>query len=135
MERIKQSVDRLAGTGFDDIAAVNAQLHAQLGPAQPRDGFDVRLSDSGVLGGIQVSDIELRSATDDASHATLLLRFPAPGVPIEEVPWPNAVLYPPRPDAADSTAYWSVDVAKDTQVILGLSPDQTRLTQMTIRKN
>lgn len=135
MERIKQSVDRLAVTGFDDIAAVNAQLHAKLGPAQSKDGFDVRVGDSGVLGGIPVSDIELRSATDDASHATLLLRFPAPGVPIEDVPWPNAVLYPPRPDAADSAAYWSVDMAHDTRVILGLSPDQTRLIQMTIRKN
>lgn len=135
MERIKQSVDRLADTRFDDIAAVNAQLHAQLGAAQPKDGFDVRVSDSGVLGDIPVSGIELRSATDDASHATLLLRFPAPGVPLADVPWPNAVLYPPRPDAVDSTAYWSVDAANDTQVILGLSPDQTRLTHVTIRKN
>lgn len=135
MERIKEGVDRLADTGFDDIAAVNAQLHAHLGPAQPGDGFDVRVSDSGSLGGIPVSGIELRSATDDASHATLQLRFPAPGVRLSDVPWPNAVLYPPRPDAADSTAYWSVDTANDTQVILGLSPDQTRLTHITIRKN
>lgn len=135
MERIKQNVDRLADTGFDDIAAINAQLHAQLSPAQPRDGFDVRVSDSGALGGMPISGIELRSATDDASRATLLLRFAAPGVPLDDAPWPNAVLYPPRPDAADSTAYWSVDKANGTQVILGLSPDQTRLTYLTIRKN
>ncbi|WP_371183218.1 hypothetical protein [Xanthomonas sacchari] len=135
MERIKRVVDRLVDTRFDDIAAINAQLQTSLGAVQTGDGFDVRTSVSGSLGGIPVSDIELRSAKDDASHVTLLLRFPLPGVPLESAPWPNATLYPPRPDAVDSAAYWSVDAAPDTRVILGLSADEKHLIQMTIRKN
>lgn len=133
MDRLKSEVDRLAATGFDDIESLNSLLHAELGSIQTRDGMNVRSSQQGSLAGTALSNIELRSAQDDPRHATLVLEFNSSGLTIEDSPWPTAVLNPPRPDAPDSSAYWSVR-SGDATVILGLASDQVHVNYISISK-
>ncbi|MFC0155806.1 hypothetical protein ACFFJ4_20095 [Xanthomonas dyei] len=132
-ERLKQDVDRLIGTDFQDVAALSAQLQTQFGPRQSQEAMVVRVGQGGALAGAALQHIELRSTQDAPSHATLLLDFSAPGPALEDVPWPDALLYPPRPDAAGSSAYWSLQRGQVT-VILGLTKDQANLSFITISK-
>ncbi|MEA9654737.1 hypothetical protein VDF98_12465 [Xanthomonas campestris pv. raphani] len=132
-ERLKQDVDRLIATDFHDIAALNAQLQTQLGPGESQDVMVIRAGVSGVLAGAALKRIELRSNQDAPSHATLVLDFSPPGPMFEGMPSPDASLYPPRPDAAGSSAYWSMQRETAT-VIFGLNQDQSGLSYITISK-
>lgn len=133
MDRLKRDVDRLLSTPFDDVQALNVHLQAQLGPVQPHGQTDVRKAQGGTLAGIALKDIELRSAQDDPGHATLLLDLGSSELALQDPPWPAAVLYPPRPDAPDSNAYWSIQMG-GASVIIGLAPDQTHVRYISIGK-
>lgn len=132
-ERLKQDVDRLIATDFQDVAALNAQLQTQFGPGEPQDAMVVRRGEGGALAGAALKHIELRSTQDAPSHATLVLDFSLPGPKLEGMPSPDASLYPPRPDASGSRAYWSMHTETAT-VIFGLSEDQSSLSYVTISK-
>lgn len=133
MERIKHDVEHLIGLDFQDADALDVFLGTRLGPVRSDDGIDIRTAVGGSLAGLPLENVELRSAPGDSSRATLLLDFVAPGPAFDSVPWPDAVAHPPRPDAPDSTAYWSlqVDAAK---VTLSLSQDRRHLSYIAIRK-
>ncbi|ASK98635.1 hypothetical protein KWH01_02895 [Xanthomonas campestris pv. merremiae] len=132
-ERLKQDVDRLIATDFQDVAALNAQLQTQFGPGEQQDAMVVRRGEGGALAGTALKRIELRSTRDAPAHATLVLDFSSPGPKFEGMPSPDASLYPPRPDASGSRAYWSMQTETAT-VIFGLSEDQSSLSYVTISK-
>lgn len=133
MERLKHDVDHLAGIQFQDIAALNAGLSTRLSPIRLRDEVSVRTGEGGSLAGIALRSVELRSAQDDPSHATLVLEFPSSSLVFEDAPWPDAVLYPPRPDAPDSSAYWLLKT-DSTTLVFGLARDQKHLSYISISK-
>ncbi|WP_282244043.1 hypothetical protein [Stenotrophomonas sp. PS02300] len=133
MDRLRHDVDQLIETPFDDIAAVDALLGSQLGPVGSDDQLNVRKADAGAIAGISLRSIELRSARDDPRHATLLMSVEPSALMMTDAPWPAAVLYPPRPDAPDSNAYWSLQTGGAT-VIVGLGPDQVHVSYVSISK-
>lgn len=133
MERLKHDVDQLISTGFDDVEALDRQFGSRLGPVRQEGQLNVRHTHGGEIAGIALASIELRSAQDDPKHATLLLDVAPSGLIMEDAPWPDAVLFPPRPDAPDSTAYWSLRMG-DTSVVFGLAPDQIHVRYISISK-
>ncbi|MBB3797597.1 hypothetical protein LN461_16570 [Xanthomonas arboricola] len=132
-ERLKQDVDRLIATDFQDVAAVSTQLQAQFGPRHLDGERELRVSEQGVLAGEKVQHVEFISATDDPSRGKLVIDFSPPGPGFKESPWVDAIPYPPRPDARDSRAYWEMTV-KGTKVIFGLTEDQSHLSYISISK-
>lgn len=133
MERLRHDVDRLITTRFDDVEALDRQIGSRLGPVRKEGQLNVRHAHDGSIAGIALENIELRSAQDDPGHATLVLEVAPSGLVMEDAPWPTAVLYPPRPDAPDSTAHWSLQV-DDTSVVFGLAPDQVHVRYISISK-
>ncbi|MGH8036720.1 MAG: hypothetical protein ACREPD_03170 [Stenotrophomonas sp.] len=133
MDRLKQDVDRLLNTRFDDVEALDRQLGSQLGPVRQEGQFNVRHAQGGNIAGAALEGMELRSAQDDPSHATLVLELAPSGLAMEDAPWPAAVLYPPRPDAPESTAHWSLQVG-NASVVFGLAPDQVHVRYISISK-
>ncbi|APP76425.1 hypothetical protein [Xanthomonas vesicatoria] len=132
-ERLKQDVDRLIATDFQDSAAISAQLHTQLGPLQLDGERELRVSESGVLAGEKLQRVELSNATDDPSRGKLLIDFSPPGPTFGHAPWPDTMPYPPRPDAPDSRAYWVMTV-DGKKVTFGLTEDQSHLSYISINK-
>ncbi|WP_244242873.1 hypothetical protein [Xanthomonas citri] len=132
-ERLKQDVDRLIATDFQDVAAVSTQLQAQFGPRHLDGERELRVSEQGVLAGKKVRHVEFINATDDPSRGKLVIDFSPPGPSFMESPWVDAIPYPPRPDARDSRAYWEMTV-NGTKVIFGLTEDQSHLSYISISK-
>lgn len=132
-ERLKQDVDRLIATGFQDVAAVGTQLQAQFGPRHLDGERELRVSEQGMLAGEKVQRVEFINATDDPSRGKLVIDFSPPGPNFVEAPWVDAVPYPPRPDARDSRAYWEMAV-NGTKVIFGLTEDQSHLSYISISR-
>lgn len=132
-ERLKQDVDRLIATDFQDVAAVGTQLQAQFGPRQLDGEIELRVSEQGVLAGEKVQRVEFINAIDDPSRGKLVIDFSSPGPGFMESPWVDAIPYPPRPDALDSRAYWEMTV-NGTKVIFGLTEDQSHLSYISISK-
>ncbi len=132
-ERLKQDVDRLIATDFQDVAAVSTQLQAQFGPRHLDGERELRVSEQGVLAGEKVQRVEFINATDDPSRGKLVIDFSPPGPSFVEAPWVDAIPYPPRPDARDSKAYWEMEVG-GAKVIFGLTEDQSHLSYISISK-
>ncbi|MCF8825069.1 hypothetical protein [Xanthomonas campestris] len=132
-ERLKQDVDRLIATDFQDVSALSTQLQAQFGPRQLDGERELRVSEQGVLAGEKVRRVEFINATDDPSRGKLVIDFSPPGPDFIESPWVDAIPYPPRPDARDSRAYWEMTV-NGTKVIFGLTEDQSHLSYISISK-
>ncbi|MBB4725487.1 hypothetical protein [Xanthomonas euvesicatoria] len=132
-ERLKQDVDRLIATDFQDVTAVSTQLQAQFGPRHLDGERELRVSEQGVLAGKKVRHVEFINATDDPSRGKLVIDFSPPGPSFMESPWVDAIPYPPRPDARDSRAYWEMTV-NGTKVIFGLTEDQSHLSYISISK-
>ncbi|MFL7980635.1 hypothetical protein, partial [Xanthomonas vasicola] len=132
-ERLKQDVDRLIATDFQDVADVSTQLQAQFGPRHLDGERELRVSEQGVLAGKKVRHVEFINATDDPSRGKLVIDFSPPGPIFMESPWVDAIPYPPRPDARDSRAYWEMTV-NGTKVIFGLTEDQSHLSYISISK-
>ncbi|MEA9563442.1 MULTISPECIES: hypothetical protein [unclassified Xanthomonas] len=132
-ERLKQDVDRLIATDFQDVAAVSTQLQAQFGPRQLDAERELRVSEQGVLADEKLQRVEFINATDDPSRGKLVIDFSPPGPSFVEAPWVDAIPYPPRPDARDSRAYWEMTV-NGTKVIFGLTEDQSHLSYISINK-
>ncbi len=132
-ERLKQDVDRLIATDFQDVSALSTQLQAQFGPRQLDGERELRVSEQGVLAGEKVRRVEFINATDDPSRGKLVIDFSPPGPDFMESPWVDAIPYPPRPDARDSRAYWEMTV-NGTKVIFGLTEDQSHLSYISISK-
>jgi len=133
VQRLKRDVDRLISIRFDDIDALEQQLGTQLGPPGSDGRANVRKAHGGAIAGVALQEVELHSAGDNPEHARLLLKLGAPDLLMEGAPWPAAVLYPPHPDAPDANAYWSFEI-QGAAVILGLGPDQRRLSYISISK-
>lgn len=134
IERIKQDVDRLIATPFDDTPRLQALLGSDLGVPTEQDGWRTQTAASGRFAGLPVHDIKLRSSADGQGASVLLLSFDAGQVPFDGAQWPGALPNPPRPDAPGSTAYWEVRQA-DATVILGMDSAQQHLVQLSIRKH
>ena len=131
MERFKNDIERLASVRFDDVDALNEQLHTHLG-APTRQGLrDERTAERGRLGDLEVRNITLRSPADDPTHATLIFEVAPPSIALDEIIWEDSTIEPPHPDAPDSRPYWSAQV-NGAEVILGLAPDNVTLTRVLI---
>ncbi|CAM4411067.1 DUF3251 domain-containing protein [Stenotrophomonas lactitubi] len=131
MERFKNDIERLASVRFDDVDALNEQLHTHLG-APTRQGLrDERTAERGRLGDLEVRNITLRSPADDPTHATLIFEVAPPSIALEEIIWENSAIEPPHPDAPGSRPYWSAQV-NSAKVVLGLSLDYKTLTFVSI---
>jgi hypothetical protein len=133
IERIRQDVDRLIATPFDDSAGLQAILGTQLGPATEQDGWVVRRADHGTLAGVPIHDITLRTSSDGQGAKVMLLSLADDAVPFQGAQWPGATPNPPRPDAAGANAYWDVQQG-GANVVLGLDGAQRHLIQISIRK-
>jgi len=134
IERIKQDVDRLIATPFDDAQRLDALLGSALGPASEQDGWRIRQAAQGRLAGLPVHDITVRTSADGQGARVLLLSFDAGEVPFDGAQWPGAMPKPPRPNAPGSTAYWEAHEGEAT-VILGLDAAQQHLVQISIRQH
>ena len=131
MERFKNDIERLASVRFDDVDALNEQLHTHLG-APTRQGLrDERVAERGRLGDLEVRNITLRSPADDPTHATLIFEVAPPSIALEEIIWENSAIEPPHPDAPGSRPYWSAQV-NSAKVVLGLSLDYKTLAFVSI---
>ncbi|MCR8715515.1 hypothetical protein NU965_12620 [Stenotrophomonas indicatrix] len=131
MERFKYDIERLAGVRFDDVDALNEQLHTHLG-APTRQGLrDERTAERGRLGDLEVRNITLRSVPDDPAHAKLTFDVAPPSILLEEIIWDDSTLYPPHPDAPGSRPYWSAKM-NGAEVVLSLAPDNVTLTRVLI---
>ncbi|QDL26408.1 hypothetical protein [Stenotrophomonas maltophilia] len=133
MERFKNDIERLISVRFDDVDALNEQLHTHLG-APTRQGLrDERIAERGMLGDLEVRNIKLRSAADDPAHANLIFEVAPPSIALEEVSWEGSIVNPPHPDASGSRPYWSAQV-NGAEVVLGLAADNVTLTYVSIRQ-
>ncbi len=132
-ERLKQDVDRLIATDFQDSAAISTQLQTQFGPRQVDGERELRVSEGGILAGERLQRVEFSNAVDDPSRGKLVIDFSPPGPAFVNAPWEDAIPYPPRPDAPGSRAYWvmTLDGAK---VTFGLTEDQSHLSYISINK-
>ncbi|QII27402.1 hypothetical protein G6052_01100 [Stenotrophomonas maltophilia] len=131
MERFKNDIERLASVRFDDVDALNEQLHTHLG-APTRQGLrDERTAERGRLGDLEVRNITLRSDVDNPALAKLTFDVAPPSIALEEIIWEDSTIEPPHPDAPDSRAYWSAQV-NGVKVMLQLAPDQKTLTHVLI---
>lgn len=133
VQRLKRDVERLISIRFDDIEALEQQLDTHLGRPGADGRASVRKARGGTLAGVALKDVELHGAPDHPEQARLLLRFGATDLLMDDVPWPAAILHPPHPDAPDGHAYGSLEI-QGAAVILGLGPDQTHLSYISIRK-
>lgn len=131
MERFKNSIERLSNVRFGDIDALNEQLHTHLGEPTRQGLRDERTAERGMLGGLGIQNITLRSPADDPTHATLIFEVTPPSIALEEIIWEESAMYPPHPDAPDSRPYWSAQV-NSVKVVLGLSLDHKTLTYVSI---
>lgn len=133
MERFKNDIERLISVRFDDVDALNEQLHTHLG-APTRQGLrDERIAERGMLGDLEVRNIKLRSAADDPAHANLIFEVAPPSIALEEVSWEGSIVNPPHPDASGSRPYWSAQV-NGAEVVLGLAADNVTLTYVSTRQ-
>lgn len=131
MERFKNDIERLASVRFDDVDALNEQLHTHLG-APTRQGLrDERTAERGMLGGLEVRNITLRSVPDNPAHAKLTFDVAPPSILLQEIIWEDSTLSPPHPDAPGSRPYWSAQV-NGAEVFLTLAPDNVTLTRVLI---
>ncbi|WP_144435737.1 hypothetical protein [Stenotrophomonas indicatrix] len=133
IERFKNDVERLTSVRFDDVDALNEQLHTHLGEPIRQGLRDERIAECGRLGDLEVRNITLRSAADDPAHANLIFEVVPPSIALEEINWEDSTLYPPHPNAPGSRPYWSVQVNSAT-VVLGLASDNVTLTYVSIRQ-
>ncbi|WP_188248765.1 hypothetical protein [Stenotrophomonas maltophilia] len=131
MERFKNDIERLTKLRFDDVDALNEQLHTHLGEPTRQGLRDERTAERGMLGGLGIQNITLRSPADDPTHATLIFEVTPPSIALEEIIWEESAMYPPHPDAPDSRPYWSAQV-NSAKVVLGLSLDHKTLTYVSI---
>ncbi|MDW7599532.1 hypothetical protein [Stenotrophomonas maltophilia] len=131
MERFKNSIERLSNVRFGDIDALNEQLHTHLGKPARQGLRDERTAERGMLGGLEVRNITLRSAVDNPAQAKLTFDVAPPSVALKEVIWEGTAQYPPRPDAPDSLPYWTAPV-NGAEVVLTLAPDNATLTHVLI---
>ncbi|WP_340570921.1 hypothetical protein [Stenotrophomonas sp. G106K1] len=130
-ERFKNDIERLASVRFDDVDALNEQLHTHLG-APTRQGLrDERTAERGRLGDLEVRNITLRSDVDNPALAKLTFDVAPPSIALEEIIWEDSTIEPPHPDAPGSRAYWSAQV-NGVKVVLQLAPDQKTLTHVLI---
>jgi len=133
IERFKNDVERLTSVRFDDVDALNEQLHTHLGEPTRQGLRDERIAERGMLGDLEVRNITLRSPADDPAHANLIFEVVPPSIVLKEIIWEDSTLYPPHPDAPDSRPYRSVQVNSAT-VVLGLASDNVTLTYVSIRQ-
>nr|WP_312250089.1 hypothetical protein [Stenotrophomonas geniculata] len=131
MERFKNDIERLSSVRFGDVDALNEQLHTHLGKPTRQGPRDERTAERGMLGGLEVRNITLRSAVDDPAQAKLTFDVAPPSVALKEVIWEGTAQYPPRPDAPDSRPYWTAPV-NGAEVVLTLAPDNATLTHVLI---
>lgn len=131
MERFKNDIERLTKVRFDDVDALNEQLHTHLGEPNRQGLRDERTAERGMLGGLEIKNITLRSPADDPTHATLVFEVAPPSIALGEIIWEESAMYPPHPDAPDSRPYWSAQV-NSAKVVLGLSLDHKTLTYVSI---
>ncbi|MCU1003745.1 hypothetical protein JAK59_01585 [Stenotrophomonas maltophilia] len=131
MERFKNSIERLSNVRFGDIDALNEQLHTHFGKPTRQGLRDERTAERGMLGGLEVRNISLRSAVDNPAQAKLTFDVAPPSVALKEVIWEGTAQYPPRPDAPDSRPYWTAPV-NGAEVVLTLAPDNATLTHVLI---
>ena len=131
MERFKNDIERLSSVRFDDVDALNKQLHTHLGEPTRQDVMDERIAEHGMLGDLEVRNIRLRSAADDPALANLIFEIAPPSIALEEIIWENSTKHPSRPDAPGSRPYWSAQV-NDAKVVLGLDADNVTLTYISI---
>ncbi len=131
MERFKNDIERLSSVRFDDVDALNEQLHTHLGEPTRQDVMDERIAEHGMLGDLEVRNIRLRSAADDPALANLIFEIAPPSIALKEIIWENSTKHPPRPDAPGSRPYWSAQV-NDAKVVLGLDSDNVTLTYISI---
>ncbi len=131
MERFKNDIERLSRVRFDDVDALNEQLHAHLGEPTRQGLRDERTAERGMLGGLEVRNITLRSAVDNPAQAKLAFDVTPPSVALEEIIWEGTAQYPPRPDAPGSRPYWTAPV-NGAEVVLTLAPDNVTLTHVLI---
>ena len=87
MERFKNSIERLSNVRFGDIDALNEQLHTHLGKPARQGLRDKRTAERGMLGGLEVRNITLRSAVDNPAQAKLTFDVAPPSVALKEVIW------------------------------------------------
>ena len=132
-DHIRQGVDRLLATSFNDASAIDGAFGTRLGPAKELDGFIVQTAAEGTLAGVPFRAIELRRSADGIGAAVLLFSLADDGVAFDGTAWPGAMPQPPSTHAAGSTASWTLD-RDGTSVVLGLDPSQQRLTRISIRK-
>ena len=131
MERFKNDIERLISVRFDDVDALNEQLHTHLGEPIRQGLRDERIAERGMVGHLEIRNITLRSAPDDPAHAKLAFDVAAPSIALEEIIWEDSTIYPPHPDAPGSRPYWSAQV-NGAEVVLGLAPDNVTLTRVVI---
>ena len=134
MERFKNDIERLTSVRFDDVDSLNKQLHTHLGETTRQDLMDERIAERGMLGGLEVRNIKLRSAADDPAHANLIFEVAPPGISLEEIIWEDSIVNPPHPDAPGSRPYWSAQV-NGAKVVLGLAADNVTLTYVSISQH
>ncbi|MEN5285840.1 hypothetical protein ABE494_07790 [Stenotrophomonas lactitubi] len=133
MERFKNDIERLISVRFDDVDALNEQLHTHLGEPTRQGLRDERIAERGMLGDLEVRNIKLRSAADDPAHANLIFEVALPSIALEEIIWEDSIVNPPHPDAPGSRPYWSAQV-NGAKVVLGLAADNVTLTYVSIRQ-
>lgn len=108
---------------------MNSSTH--LGEPNRQGLRDERTAERGMLGGLEIKNITLRSPADDPTHATLVFEVAPPSIALGEIIWEESAMYPPHPDAPDSRPYWSAQV-NSAKVVLGLSLDHKTLTYVSI---
>lgn len=133
MERFKNDIERLISVRFDDVDALNEQLHTHLGEPTRQGLRDERIAERGMLGDLEVRNIKLRSAADSTAHANLIFEVAPPSIALEDVNWEDPIVNPPHPDASGSRPYWSGQV-NGAEVVLGLAADNVTLTYVSIRQ-
>lgn len=131
MERFKNDIERLTSVRFDDVDALNEQLHTHLGEPTRQRLRSERIAERGMLGDLEIRNITLRSALDDPAHAKLAFDVVPPSIALEEIIWEDSTIEPPHPDAPDSRPYWTARV-NGVEVVLGLALDNVTLTRVVI---
>ncbi|WDS35282.1 hypothetical protein [Pseudoxanthomonas sp.] len=134
IERIKQDVDRLIATPFNDTARLQTLLGSELGAPAEQDGWRTQTAATGNFAGVPVHDITLRSSIDGQGTSVLLLSFDEGGIPFDGAQWAGATPNPPRPESPSSSAYWEVHKG-DATIVLGMDNSQQHLVQLSIRKH
>ena len=136
MSAIKKGVDDLASGDLSNVGFVDDYLSVHLKEESDDGRLTVRRGNGGNFAGLAVSNVELRTMKDDASHSVLIIDLAEPGPQAStfvQTFWPDADFIPARPHAPASAAYWSTEQA-GSKIKIGRPSDKDQITSIVFNR-